>query len=339
MDTLSQILQAVHARSPLIADVRLGADVSVGLPALGGLPFHYIVKGACRLRAGSENVALAAGDFVMLARLPYYRFETGSGAHRVEVMDFAERDNFLPDELRTGRNQLLMRQIGDAPVQTRIISAILMPGGRDGGPLTRDLPVVTLLRGMTALLEPWLIAAIDFMSAEVRAFEPGFSAIAERLVEVIFIAVLRKWLLDGGHQRGWIRGLTDPAIARVLNAIHDDPGRRWTLRELAVASGRSRSSIAKHFHEVMGEPPFVYLTRWRMDLAASELAHGRRSIGEISAGLGYQAPQAFTRAFLTAFGETPAQYRRRRRTEQSATPPPPEPRSHEYPVSSDHGVP
>ena len=228
-------------------------------------------------------------------------------------MDFAERDNFLADELRTGRNQLLMRQVGDAPAQTRIISAILMPGGRDGGPLARDLPVVTLLRGVTSLLEPWLIAAIDFMSAEVRAFEPGLSAVAERLIEVIFIAVLRKWLLDGGHQQGWIRGLTDPAIARVLNAIHDDPGRRWTLRDLALASGRSRSAIAKHFHEVMGEPPFAYLTRWRMDLAASEVARGRRSVGDIGVSLGYRGPQAFTRAFVAAFGETPAQYRRRSR--------------------------
>ena len=319
MDTLSQILQAVHTRSPLIADVRMGADVSVGLPALGGLPFHYVVKGACRLHAGSQIMELAAGDFVMLARLPYYRLETGSGAHRIEILDFAERDNFLAGELRTGRNQLLMRDFGQAPAQTRIISAILMPGDRDGGPLARDLPVVTLLRGMTSLLEPWLIAAIDFMSAEVHASEPGLSAVAERLIEVIFIAVLRKWLLDGGHQQGWIRGLTDPAIARVLNAMHDDPGRRWTLRDLALASGRSRSGIARHFREVMGEPPFVYLTRWRMDLAATELARRRRSIADIGISLGYQGPQAFTRAFMAAFGETPAQYRRRCRAEATGS--------------------
>ena len=315
MDTLSQILQAVHTRSPLIADMRMGADVSVGLPALGGLPFHYVVKGACRLHAASQTVELAAGDFVMLARLPYYRLETGSGAHRIEILDFAERDNFLAGALRSGRNQLLMRDFGEAPAQTRIISAILMPGGRDGGPLARDLPVVTLLRGMTSLLEPWLIAAIDFMSAEVRESEPGLGAVAERLIEVIFIAVLRKWLLDADHQRGWIRGLTDPTIARVLNAIHDDPGRRWTLRDLAIAAGRSRSGLAKHFHDVMGEAPFAYLTRWRMDLAALEVATGRRSIGEIGTGLGYQGPQAFARAFLASFGESPAQYRRRRRAE------------------------
>lgn len=318
MDTLSQILQTIRTRSPLIADLSFGNNVSIGLPALGGLPFHYVVKGNCRLETGEDSVELAAGDFVMVARLPYYRFETGSGSQRVEIMDFAGTDEFLVDEMRTGRNQLLMREIGEGPAQARVISAILMPGGRDGGPLTRDLPVVTLLRAVESLLEPWLIAAIDFMSAEVRESEPGLSAVAERLVEVIFIAVLRKWLLDGGHERGWIRGLTDPTIARVLNAIHEDPGRRWTLRDLAVASGRSRSGLAEHFREVMGETAFAYITRWRMHLAASAIAHGRRPIAEIGESLGYRGSQAFGRAFFAAFGETPAQYRRRCRTEKIA---------------------
>ena len=315
MDTLSQILQAARVRSPLIADLRLGADVSVGLPALGGLPFHYIVKGACRLDTGSERVDLVAGDFVMLTRLPYYRLETGRGVRRLEIMEFAERDKFSLDELHTGRNQLLNREIGDAPMEVRVFSAILMPGDRSGSPLIRDLPIVTLLRDIKSLLEPWLVAAIDFMSAEVREIEPGLSVIAERLIEVIFLAVLRMWLLDRGHERGWMRGLTDPTVARVLNAMHAEPERHWTLHDLATVAGRSRSGLAKHFREIMDETPFVYLMRWRMYLAASEVARGSRSITEIGASVGYAGSLAFARAFVATFGETPAHYRRRSRKE------------------------
>lgn len=315
MDTLGQILQGARARSPLIADLHLGNDVSLGLPSFGGLPFHYIVSGTCRLSTGRENVDLAAGDLVMLARLPHYRLETRGDGQRLEVTDFAERDSFSVDGLRTGRNQLFNRAIGEGPAATRIFSAILMPGGRDDSPLIRDLPVVTLLRDVKSLLETWLIAAIDFMSAEVLEQQPGFSAIAERLIEVIFLAVLRKWLLDGGHERGLMRGLTDPTISRVLNAIHSEPGRPWKLSSLAAASGRSRSSLAQHFREVMGETPFAYITRWRMHLAASAIANSRQPTAEIGESLGYRGSQAFGRAFLAAFGETPAQYRRRYRTE------------------------
>ena len=315
MDTLSQILQAARVRSPLIADLRLGTDVSVGLPALGGLPFHYIVKGSCRLDTGSQCIDLVAGDFVMLARLPYYRLETGQGGQRFEVMEFAERDNFSLDELHTGRNQLLMREIGNAPIAVRVFSAILMPGDRGGSPLIRHLPTVTLLRDIKSLLEPWLVAAIEFMSAQVRDIEPGQSVVAERLIEVIFLAVLRKWLLDHGHERGWMRGLRDPAVARVLGAIHAEPGRRWTLHDLATVAGRSRSGLAKHFREIMDETPFGYLTRWRMYLAAAEVARGSRSIAEIGASVGYAGSLAFSRVFVATFGETPAQYRRRSRKE------------------------
>ena len=313
MDTLSQILQATRARSPLIADLRIGADVSVGVPALGGLPFHYVVTGACRLDTGREHLELTAGDFVMLARLPHYRLETGSGARSVDVMDYAERDNFSVADLRTGVDHLLMRSFGEGPQEARVLSAIVMPGGREAAPLMRDLPPVTLLRHAESLLEPWLVAAIAFMSADVREPEPGRGAIAERLIELIFVAVLRKWLLDGDHERGWMRGLTDPTVSRVLNAMHADPGRRWTLRDLARVSGRSRSGLAEHFREVMDETPFAYLTRWRMHLAAAAVAREGRSIADIGADLGYQGSQSFARAFFTSTGETPAQYRRRRR--------------------------
>ena len=312
MDTLSQMLRATRVRSPLIADMRLGADLSIGVPALGGIPFHYVVAGACRLETETDSCSLNAGDFVMLAHLSHYRLRTGSGSRRAEVMDFAERDRFSIDDLRTGRDHLLLRNIGEPPMEARVLSAIVMPGdGPEVGPLIHDLPVLMLLRDVKSQLEPWLVTAIDFMATDNCQPEPGLSAIAERLIELIFVSVLRQWLLDTSHERGWMRGLTDPTVSRVLNAVHAQPGRRWTLGELAVVAGRSRSGLAKHFRDVMDETPFAYLTRWRMHLASAAVARGERSTAEIGASLGYQGAQAFTRAFLSTFAVTPAQYRRR----------------------------
>ena len=128
MDALSTVLRATRTRSPLIADLRLGNNLSIGLPALGGLPFHYVLSGSCKLVTPDEDVSLQAGDLIMLAHIAYYRFETGSGSQRTEVMQFAERDNFFAKDLRTGRNHLLMREFGKAPIKTRILSAIVFPG-------------------------------------------------------------------------------------------------------------------------------------------------------------------------------------------------------------------
>ena len=311
MDALSQILQATRARSPVIANLQLGRDVSIGLPALGGVPFHYVAKGTCELVTDHQAFSLREGDFVMLSRVPYYRLQTGSGADRVEAMEFAEQDSFSKEDLLTGRDQLLRRQFGDGPIQTRIFSAILILGHRETSSLLRDLPPVIMLRDTKTMLEPWLAAAVEFMSGEEHEAQPGISAIAERLIETIFIAMLRKWLLDGKHEQGWMRGLTDPAISLVLKAMHGQPGRRWTLSALAQVSGCSRSGLAKHFREVMGETPFGYLARWRMDLAAAALARGERSTADLGARLGYGGAAALTRMFRVTFGETPALYRRR----------------------------
>ena len=202
----------------------------------------------------------------------HYRLETGTGGRRFEVMDLAERDDFTVDRLQTGMDRLLTTDFGESAPQVQILSALLVPGGRDGGPLIRDLPDLVLIRNVKALLEPWLVAAIDFMSLDGGDHGPGRSAVAERLVEVIVIAALRKWLLEGNHGPGWMKGLSDPAVSRALNAMHAEPGRRWHLRDLAMIAGQSRSTFAEHFRQTMNETPFTYLLRWRMHLAVNAVA-------------------------------------------------------------------
>lgn len=71
--------------------------------------------------------------------------------------------------------------------------------------------------------------------------------------------------------------------------------------------------MTKRFHEVMGETPFSYLTRWQIHLAASLLTTANLSIADIAAVLGSAGPSAFARSFLAAVGETPARHRRHHR--------------------------
>ena len=310
MDPLTHILRSTRFRSPLIADLRLGADVSLGLPHQPGIPFHYVVEGSCRLTCQTQSISLQAGNIVMLPRWPDYRVETGLGVERVEVMDFAEREGLAADYLQTGLDRALLTVVGGGIPATRLLSGIVTLAGQEKGPLMRNLPEITLVRDAKAQLEPWLAAAIEFISVEGSAPEPGFGAVAERLIELLFVTTLRRSLLESAHEKGWIRGLADPTISRALDAIHADPARHWTLRDLAAASGRSRSGFAEHFRAGMEETPFAYLVRLRMHLASGLVEEGRQSIADIGAGLGYRSPHAFARAFVEAFGETPTQYRR-----------------------------
>jgi len=53
-----------------------------------------------------------------------------------------------------------------------------------------------------------------------------------------------------------------------------------------------------------------YLTRWRMQLAAGQLAAGADSVSSVAARVGYESEAAFSRAFKKATGVAPGRWRR-----------------------------
>ena len=253
------------------------------------------------------------GDFLLLPRWPDFRIETSGGLEWIEITAVAERQGVKADYLHTRVGRPLRPEIGGGSRAARIFSGIVSPKGDDGGPFLRDLPDNTLVRNTNERLEPWLAAAAESLSIESDAPSPGFGAVAERVVELIFVATLRDWLLRAGRDPGGKRRLSDRTISRALDALHADPARHWTLRDLAAVSGRSRPGFAERFRTVMSETPFAYLARWRMMLASDLVSEGRLSTADVGVSLGYRSLHGFARAFFDAFGETPSQYRRRGR--------------------------
>jgi transcriptional regulator GlxA family with amidase domain len=63
--------------------------------------------------------------------------------------------------------------------------------------------------------------------------------------------------------------LADPHIGAVLRLRHAEPGRVWTVPELARHVSMSRSAFAARFRALVGDTPLDHLTQWRMVRAAS----------------------------------------------------------------------
>ena len=83
------------------------------------------------------------------------------------------------------------------------------------------------------------------------------------------------------------------------------------MERLGRHVGLSRSALAERFSDVMGEPIFAFLTRWRLQLAAEALLATSRSIGAIAREAGYESAGAFSAAFKRTFGKPPSVWRRR----------------------------
>ena len=134
-----------------------------------------------------------------------------------------------------------------------------------------------------------------------------------RLADILVVQAIRSWITsDEDAATGWLRALQDERIGRALEAIHADPGNDWSLDVLARVATMSRSSFSARFTELVGEAPIAYLTRWRMNIAASRLREENITAAKLASELGYQSEAAFNRAFTRIIGQTPGSVRSQR---------------------------
>jgi AraC-like DNA-binding protein len=161
--------------------------------------------------------------------------------------------------------------------------------------------------GETFLMRHMLAA----MSREALNPRPGGTTVMLRLADILVIHAIRWWIDAGaGDRSGWLGALRDPQIGRALVQIHRQPERDWTVARLADSVHMSRSVFSDRFTALVGAPPLLYLTRWRMHLAARWLREDRTSLGDVASRLGYESEPSFSRAFKRHIGVAPGAVRR-----------------------------
>jgi len=152
---------------------------------------------------------------------------------------------------------------------------------------------------------------IELIIAECATEEPGKEMVLQRMLEVLLIEALRwQGLAPGIVGTGLLSGMRDPALARVLRAMHADVRAGWTVAGLAKIAGLSRSAFAARFGEVLGCGPIEYLARWRMALAKDALMRGSKTLDRIADEIGYESASAFSTAFRKRLGCPPGRFAR-----------------------------
>lgn len=157
---------------------------------------------------------------------------------------------------------------------------------------------------------PGLLPILDSMKREICAGRIGFAGILSRLAEVAAAMIVRGWV-EGGCENtsGFIAALRDPSLARAILALHREPGREWTVADLAAESYISRSVFAQRFQSTIGISPMRYVTELRMRLANQWLSQDGLTIEITAQRLGYTSQAAFSRAFKRIYGQTPGSKR------------------------------
>ena len=212
-----------------------------------------------------------------------------------------------------GRLPFVVTEGGSGPERLRLVCGFLGCDALPFNPVLTTLPPLLRVR-VHGDSGNRLNALLEFAVAESSRIRPGSRSVLLRIAELVFVEVLRSYLTSASEDgASWLGGLRDPVVGRALARLHAQPAHAWTLPELARQVGASRSVLAERFTYFVGHPPMLYLTRWRMQLAAIRLAAGASPVSAVAAEVGYESEAAFCRAFKKVTGVTPASFRSRRR--------------------------
>ena len=289
---------AVFCRSELTAP--WGVDFDRETTSAG---FHILVRGTCWLHlAGQAPRQLVQGDVVLMAHGSPHGLSDDPMTPRLDYGDVQAAAG--------GRCGTTLRG-GGGGTETVILCGAYHFDYEGVHPLLSLLPPVIHIPADEGRVAGPLEAALRLVSAEYAKPGPGTTAVVNRLVDVLFVYIVRGWLEnqpDG--TAGWLGALRDPEIGQSLTLIHGQPEREWTLDSLADAVTLSRAVFARRFRELVGEPPATYLTRWRMDLAARLLREGPTPMVQVAQRVGYTSEYAFNKAFSRIKGVSPGRYRK-----------------------------
>lgn len=294
-DPLSDVLDMLHLRGEVFGRSELAAPWGIRFPD-GIARFHLVERGSTWLRANGtpRAIEVSAGDLVMLAN--------GAGH---ALTSTADGDSVPLEDAFTSCPEGDVVRIGRGDPQTTLVCGTFSLDMVASKALLAALPPVLVVAGKEGRPSEELGSTLRFFSKEAVSRAPGHALAASRLVDLLLVQAIRAWLQSQPIENAsWLGGLRDARIATALSEIHAAPERNWSVNDLAIAAGMSRSPFSARFTALVGEPPLKYLTRWRMQLAARWLRGGDFSVAEIAERVGYDSEAAFSRTFKRWIGDT-----------------------------------
>jgi AraC-like DNA-binding protein len=178
-------------------------------------------------------------------------------------------------------------------------------------PLLEGLPPLIELRGAGDQSLVWLDVSSQMLMKEKTEPTQGSQEMISRILDLLFIQVLRAWATGPDASPGWLTGAMDPAVGDAITAIHADLSHPWTIERLAHKSNLSRSAFAERFTSRVGQPPATYITQVRLAKAAELLLDTTEAVATLASRVGYDSEAAFSRAFSKRYGIPPSKWRQR----------------------------
>jgi AraC-type DNA-binding domain-containing proteins len=268
--------------------------------------FHLLTEGSCEVRLldSGEALDVVAGDLILIPQDD--RHLMGSDVRLVPL----QTEPLVVGDAASDSDFIQLRHGGGGEL-TRFVCGYLACSRGVCRPLLEALPRVLRIPVGGGSAATQLRELLQMGVRESFASRPGAESMLAKLSELMFVEAMRRYvesLPPGGS--GWLAGVRDLQVGRALALLHGDPGKSWTVDELAHKVALSRSALAERFSALVGEPPMQYLMRWRLALAARPCARAAtRSCALPNAADTSRKPRSAA-AFKREFGTPPAAWRK-----------------------------
>ena len=315
MDALADVLKAarlsggIFFRAEFSAPWCLGGCLTPEMcapfvgPAQHLVPYHYLVDGEVFISVNDGPASkLRRGEVVLFPRNDFHVMASDLGLPQVPPADVV---------LAAVRDTIGTIRYGGGGAAATFVCGYLGCDRLLANPIMSSLPAMMRLRVEDSPAADWISSTFQYAAQEAAAGRQGSAAVLAKLSELLFVGAVREHVRALPPERtGWLAGLRDPAIARVLALIHRDVARPWSVEELGRQAGMSRSALADHFSRLLGMSPIHYLADWRLQLAGQILRESPDPLARVAERVGYESEAAFSRAFKKKFGQAPATWRR-----------------------------
>ncbi|MGN4963624.1 AraC family transcriptional regulator [Aeromonas dhakensis] len=298
MDPLSDIVSRLKISSQKIVTFDMAANTNAQFPDYSGMKIYIAKIGSFFIKmAGSENsYALEKGDILIL-----------SSGREFSIFDNPNAPTIDIRKIHVMRDRSSCFSNGGCDFS--FVGCRFEFQFNDTFRFISSLPdpiVIKTQREENAGIKDFL----NNLSSEIEKPGPGSALITEHLLQIILTQALRVLLSSGalGHGEGWFYAMADKHISLALTSIHDKPGRRWRLDELANIAGMSRTAFTSKFRKLAGYSVNEYIRIWRFSLAIERMVANKEKISQIAFDLGYESESAFSTAFKKCMGTSPKRY-------------------------------
>jgi len=300
MDALSDVLKNINLKSSVYFREDFASPWGMEMVESPFAQFHMVVNGKCWLTSPllSEPKLLSGGDIVLFIYGDPHSLSDEVNSKKVPGQKVVEAH-------LAGKK--IFKSEGNS---TTLVCGHFELNRESGHPLINELPRFIQIFGNKSYELNWMELVTSVIIQETDSGKPGSDVVSEKLAEVLFIQILRNYLLKNHPAKGFLAALNDYKISNALSLIHKHPNGNWTLGKIARNIGMSRSAFAAKFKALVGLTPMEYITSWRMQVARKLLENKRFSMQYIAEEVGYTSEAAFSRAFKRLYAKNPGALRK-----------------------------